>query len=430
MEQEYDFILNSTELCRICLDINCSDLKSLYQCDINDHGDIWSVPKMFEYVTNIHLANNDGMPQNICIKCETTMVEAFIFKQKSKKSHDLLKGFIKSSKHEVESNIIQVERKSQSTQTHYCDDMKIIESNCQSFECIEEDEEFEDGTPIIECKQQDRKSSENFDEEEFENRKELSEENMFICEVCCEKISKSIQQVHSNEHNRIMPLLLSSMEFFRCSRCLMVFPHCDLLFEHVNTEELCERSTELKKEDAYTDYQYSIDMSNELEIRLISTCRNIGSSTFSCTLCILDFEEYVGFCEHFRKIHLTNLKTYPEYIRSYLAHKCGVCKKTFKSLSLCLAHSYFHQISYACAINNCNHVTNAFDSLYIHLVREHSNNYCKYCSFQAKSKVDLKKHQRSLCSAREMKCEHCGNKHNQFLTFYMFFFLIYVKPNI
>ncbi|XP_031629671.1 zinc finger protein 223-like isoform X2 [Contarinia nasturtii] len=384
MAEEYNLILNSNEMCRNCLAKNTApNLKSLFRCDIVD-GEIWSIPDLYKDIIGIELNENDGFPKNICTKCEKTMFEAFIFRQKSRKSHKLLQRILKMSKHEEsEADIYEVE---------------VIEKINSDY--IEGDGEtvwqtmylsnVETDNVIIE---QDFTSSESL---EIKNQLDLSKD--VICEICCEQVSQSLLETHFNQHSIIMPSLVSSIEFYRCSRCLMCFPYINLLLEHANAEHLCDRSTELDKEPSYQN------ISKEPKFRLFSTCKNIDNFTFSCCLCILDFENLFAFRAHFQE-HLINLNTHPEYIRSDLAHACGVCGEKFRNLGDCLNHVYFHQTTYACYKTNCKHVT--FTSLYFHLIREHSHHNCKFCLFQAKTSNELKEHQRFSCSARQMKCDHC-----------------------
>lgn len=214
---------------------------------------------------------------------------------------------------------------------------------------------------------------------------------------------------HQKQHAKIMPALLGSMDFFRCSKCLTAFPFIESLLEHVDADEGCQQSLELNRADTCTDYQY---LANDPMIRLFSTCKNTDSNTFSCSLCILDFEDLLAFQTHFDEEHLSNSDCLPEYFYTELAHTCGICESVFKNLKDCLHHIYFHQAEYTCMENDCDHVASTFSLLYFHMIRGHTNTNtfeCTHCTYDAKNNADLKEHQRSKCPARNVKCDICGN---------------------
>lgn len=206
-----------------------------------------------------------------------------------------------------------------------------------------------------------------------------------------------------------MPSLLGSMDFFRCSRCLMAFPFIESLMEHVDADEMCQQSSELDKIDTFIDYQY---LENDPTIRLFSTCKNIDSNTFSCSLCILDFEDLTTFRDHFAKKHLSSLDCHPEYFHTELVHTCGVCENSFKNLKDCLHHIYFHQAEYKCMENDCDHVASSFSLLYFHLTRGHTPRLfeCGHCTYETKNGNEMKEHQRGGCPARNIKCDFCGKR--------------------
>lgn len=206
-----------------------------------------------------------------------------------------------------------------------------------------------------------------------------------------------------------MPSLLGSMDFFRCSRCLMTFPFIEGLMEHVDADEMCQQSCELDKVDTFIDYQY---LANDPTIRLFSTCKNIDSNTFSCSLCILDFEDLTTFRDHFVRKHLSSLDCHPEYFHTELMHTCGICENSFKNLKDCLHHIYFHQAEYKCMENDCDHVASSFSLLYFHLTRGHTPRIfeCGHCTYETQNGNEMKEHQRGGCPARNIKCDFCGKR--------------------
>lgn len=361
------------------------------------------------------------------------MFEAFTFKQKSVKSHNLLRKILKISD-EDEADVflspLPMERRSQSTQTADIDDIELlVEVNDDAIikakheqlcDYIEESEESDDVWQFVyltggenedQIIEQDVKDIRN--DEEIENEEVIQDElsldltDATECEYCSEQVPEPLVKSHLKQHMKVMPWILGSMDFFRCSRCLTAFPFIESLMEHVDAEDMCQQSTELDKIDTCTDYQY---LANDPTIRLFSTCKNIDGNTFSCNLCVSDFVDLFSFRVHFEEEHLSNLDCHPEYLHIELAHTCGICDSSFKNLKDCLHHIYFHQAEYACMENDCDHVASSFSLLYSHLIGGHAPRSfeCMHCTYQAKNGNELKEHQRSACPARNVKCEICG----------------------
>lgn len=375
------------------------------------------------------------------------MFEAFMFKQKSVKSHNLLRKILKSSsndKNKEELEPLTADRKSQSTQTRNShenvDDLvKVTKKNQEIGEQYAQDEAIEaeiaeelgeaaeeegdvneiwqfvyeneesavDETPEeiepIELDIQDEMSSQSNDV--IENT--ILDKSKINCEHCGEDIPRRQMSGHLKQHTKILPVLLSSAEFFRCGRCFMTFPFIDNLFEHFNESEICEPSVNLTKDDICTDYQF---LANEPPVRLFSTSKNDDINTYSCSLCVLDFEDLFLLQSHFEDAHLSSANCNPEYLRADLNHSCGICGSTFKTLHDALQHVYFHQAEYSCLYANCGMFFDSFSALYGHFTRDHPETQleCSHCTYLAKNSDDLKAHQRNLCSARNFKCDYCG----------------------
>lgn len=416
------------------------------------------------------IAENDKFPQNVCTKCESAMFEAFKFKQKSIKSHNLLRKVLNISQEEIQP--FSIERKSQSTQTAAPNDEEPVtevknEININHFEYEldndageEEDEELDDLGLLEEEENERVELDEPVEQEEDEIEESDGLEFIFVdseqynvkndedsvvetnsktnedshidgetpdepkpnpikttaCEYCGEKKGLRDLQMHLKKHTRILPYLLDSIEFFRCGRCLMTFPFFENLVEHMNSDKLCEFSVELINEDACTDYQYLVID----PIRLYSTSKNADTNLFSCSLCLFDFEDLNLFRKHFKDTHLKNSVCNPEYLRTELTHACGICGDPFRTLQDALHHVYFHQSKYPCFFNDCQQSFTSFSSLYIHFTRDHPDFVqaeCPNCTYIAKNKEDLIQHQRNLCSARNFKCKFCGELILLFQTF-------------
>lgn len=374
------------------------------------------------------------------------LIDAFMFKQKSLKSHNLLKKVLKVSNEDKihEDSLLdslETERQSQSIQTSDIEIMDIksdveVDDNRENVDNEEIENDHSDDDENTNNDWQWVYVSENDDNvieqhiklkpcENLETGNETPDISstvavklidMIDCEKCGEQILQNQQKLHQKDHDKILPYLLMSMEYFRCSRCLMTFPYIENLFEHFGTKVPCEQLYPLNTEESCIDYQY---LSTDPPIRLLSTSKNVDSNTFPCNLCNLNFLDLFQLYSHFQEEHVPCLDDNPEILCSELIHTCGVCENSFKNLQDCLQHVYFHQAEYICSQDKCEHVTNSFSTLYSHLTLEHSKDEyeCIHCSHVANTMEGLKEHQRSTCSARTKKCNVCG-RHNIQLQIY------------
>lgn len=365
------------------------------------------------------------------------MFDAFLFKQKSSKSHKLLSKILQplaAAERNASVGPMLAESHSQSTQTEITNeeeslleinddkmDIRIIKPML-SDEFIDENEDDGDEDPneswqliyltnedaaiepdLSQCEETDIDSDIQNDPlmESEKPDTELSE-----CSHCCEPISQSQMQAHLKLHGKIFQYLMTSSEFFRCSRCLNIYPDMDGLLRHVNAETVCERSAELDKDDC-TDYQY---LASDPPIRLFTTFKDDDSPLFSCNLCDLDFEEVQTYFAHFEEDHLPTIETNSEYMRSELMHSCGICDVSFSNLQDTLHHVYFHQSGYPCPYGECDQLSDSFAALYNHFSDGHKENKteCIHCNFVAKNSHELRQHQRVSCEGRQFKCDLCG----------------------
>lgn len=403
------------------------------------------------------IVENDVFPQNICTKCETALFEAFLFKQKSAKSHKLLRQILNiqdddGDKSENEPQLSTTQRKTRSTQTSVTEHCSISKSENKSNHHnskvdvnktqdnenesnVLDDERIDDKVEnvwFVENVTDEKKSEQqevqidqqlnDIDDLEivFESPDEMSSQpsdnaHTVSCEHCNEYVKQRQLQTHLKQHTKVLPYILSAVEFFRCQRCHVIFPFIDNLFEHINNEQICEPPIRLLKDDICTDYQY---LANDQPFRLYSASRDPESNTIACSQCVMNFDDLLVFQMHFEEEHLTNSDFNPDYLRSELSHSCGVCGNTFKTLQDALHHVYFHQADLPCLHYSCTQFFDSFSKLFSHFIKHPMQNLteneiqCSYCFHVATNREDLKQHQRSSCAARNFICDICGEAIN------------------
>lgn len=393
----------------------------------------------------IQIVEDDIFPKNICTKCESALFEAFIFKQKSAKSHRLLKKilniddechqhqhsepsmtqqksqFTQTQPHREESNTLSPETneyrielgyaKNEETETIEEEDDDVDENwqlDSESNVAIEESiDVIDDFEFIVEAEADaDVKAKAETEEDEMSSQSnEISTKSVIDCEYCGQKLAKRQQPNHSKQHSKIIPFILNSMDFFRCNRCQMVFLSIDSLFEHLTEDNgVCEELLH-HNDDVFTDYQY---LHHDSSFRLLSASKGFDENTFSCGQCYL-VDDLAMFPWHIKEIHSSE-QSNTEQLRVNSTHLCGNCNISFKTLYDAIQHIYFHQSAFECFYKECTQTFNSFAGLYNHFTIDHpeSSVECPYCSYLATNKEDLKMHQRKTCTARNLKCDVCG----------------------
>lgn len=228
------------------------------------------------------------------------------------------------------------------------------------------------------------------------------------CEYCDETFNNYDDiELHSNQHNELLPYLLASVDFYRCSRCLFVFLSIDDLAEHSKGQN-CESAEDIDR----VEYLDECD-GNLPSIRLFSCSKNPNNHLYVCDVCQLEFEQLIDFRNHFDVFHSNNTEQNIGYLLIETPHFCGICKNgsPLENLKSALHHVYFHQREYKCPVDNCMIAFTHFKDLYRHTIDEHSliRNYdCPYCSYSAKSKDELTVHSQKSCKARNFECNECG----------------------
>lgn len=238
------------------------------------------------------------------------------------------------------------------------------------------------------------------------------------CSYCNKKFTNASDfQSHVNEHMEILPLILTSANFFRCSRCRLVFATAEQLCAHIDAAELCQTDGKSAANgDNCVDYQFLGDpiMNNIDQIRMFS-CQKVEDegSLLACEFCEFMFESFMDFVEHFNDVHLTNVENTEELYESTanLSHCCGICAKTYMNIKDIMFHVYFHQTTFYCPFVGCSDTYPRSVYLNRHIAREHftEEKYaCEHCAWETSSYAHFKRHVRHECTARKFACPTCG----------------------
>lgn len=170
-------ILKQMKVCRFCLSDVENDLTSIHE-RLNKNSvniPLPSLPLQIMACIAIEVVKNDNMPQYICNSCRELTTQAYIFKTNCKKADDALKLFLVTgqlSKPYMQ-NVVQIRVHPAAEKTitvvHHDDDTeksqtspsRIVEEESQmDFEEIEDNEEEDKETPIVEVLKRNKTSAE------------------------------------------------------------------------------------------------------------------------------------------------------------------------------------------------------------------------------------------------------------------------------
>lgn len=418
---------------------------------------------------------DDGLPQKLCVNCSSRIIDAYILREKCKKSAKLLRKIFNLSERSDSTSPPAIEQKTIETQTDACglSDAKVqtafdeYDSNdpaeCEraEYDIIDANDETElDGDSIevfsianydmdddmvteenvylddsesvsMRAKQEqaeidaadgvDDANDANVPIDDFDDVEEVDVDDEIAvfdrCSYCNKKFNNpSDFQSHVNEHMEILPLILTSANFFRCSRCRLVFAKAEQLCTHIEAPDSCTIDTKNGLNgDNCVDYQFLGDpiVNNIDQIRMFSCQKNDVDGAIACEFCDYVFESFMDFIEHFNDVHLMYVENTEELYEdtANLRHCCGICAKTYMNIKDIMFHVYFHQTTFYCPFVGCSDTYNKSHYLNRHIAREHfrvEKHTCEHCQWETNSYTLFKKHVRHECSARKFVCTTCG----------------------
>lgn len=243
----------------------------------------------------------------------------------------------------------------------------------------------------------------------------MADKHTLKCDYCKKNFNNSDEfKTHMNDHLEILPIILTSTNFFRCSQCRLVFPSAEHLLNHFDNTELCTEIKNANSDDNCIDYQYLSDpITENMHYSRMFSCYKYEENVYACELCDDTFENILHFVEHFNDLHLINNETCEELYAEtlHLNHYCGMCNKSCLNLKDIMFHVYFHQTIFFCPFLDCSNCYMKFPFLNRHITREHSINTeytCPHCNYVAPDYISFKLHSRKICTERKFKCSYCG----------------------
>lgn len=246
------------------------------------------------------------------------------------------------------------------------------------------------------------------------NKSKRSHQGKYYCEICLINIRGDDRiNFHIEMHKRTLPILLETINYFKCGKCHQIFLEQLELFDHTDCSE--EDSYESPNNENFMD-PYLTDVDNCQN--KIFTCEKYGDDKYKCSLCDVVFDNKMdSVAKHFHEDH--NFIADIEAIDSnqlYKSIRCSICKTTVKTLKEAISHIYIvHSKSFNCPFDGCGNEYNLFSKLSLHIERLHiqEKHSCKHCMAVFESSQELSIHLREQCIRRVLICNFCDKK---FLT--------------
>jgi KRAB domain-containing zinc finger protein len=211
----------------------------------------------------------------------------------------------------------------------------------------------------------------------------------FQCNICNVKFARNGSlQFHSKTKHGI-----GSKEF-KCSKCS---------FKSANYKELeLHRAKVHRRLFCKICDQTFMDKTKFNSHQKVHEIHYFDDGKLKCKICEFKCESFRGFQMHFKYAHEIQSKNF----------ECEICFKKFISTPNLKRHKIVHINTYDFQCDHCPKTYQSKFNLLIHLIEKHANSTkvmnCKVCSYETKSKVNLRRHER--IHGKTFKCPKCDKK--------------------
>lgn len=238
------------------------------------------------------------------------------------------------------------------------------------------------------------------------------------CRICGSMEAKSHMSAHLDEHDETMSHIIQPIVFYRCDRCRVIHMTLNSFVQHMVESHNCEEILKQYTDTQCREYQFLEGEHSDNPTERILTC-----STVICTqmsenykyTCFCEFQtrKFDDFCDHFKEEHMNDGGELLPMLKEtcHLSHACGICNKTFRDMKETIFHVYCHNEHYKCPYACNKMLFKTLKSLQRHVRLEHLTGdlkyVCQHCNLAVVSQELLRKHVKSECNGRSLKCKLC-----------------------
>lgn len=284
------------------------------------------------------------------------------------------------------------------------DTAEVIDAIEQIDDAIETEEQQYIEYALSECSTSD-------DPMHLEEGPKAKRPRKFNCRTCNCTVASNGMKEHIIDHEDFLPKVIGYSKFYRCNRCRHIYISSKDFEKHLTNGKICAVAS--ADPEYCTDYQFLDDPMIGISENLhMISCSNIDNM-FVCD-CGRLTETLSELCEHYKCSHLMGPEELSQNGKDMcrLSHTCGICKTSFENLKEAVFHVYYHQKQFPCPVSPCRKMfMNSYNSLRRHIEREHITGLvfnCPYCKQEFMGYDRLRSHMKIDCSARQIKCKHCG----------------------
>ncbi|GLV44435.1 Parkin Interacting Substrate [Carabus blaptoides fortunei] len=274
--------------------------------------------EIITFCVSLEVAENDGLPSQICIQCMEELCRYYKFKLQCQKSDETLRYYI---------NLTESEIKNEDTLT---DDLENVVIK-HEVEVTSDDNAIKKSKKKLHVKQSTTNSveSECYDEDGWSD------------------VSWSLD--NSSDREKQIKITNSGPPFM-CKRCDICFETSDELVEHKLTVKHPRKRTHLCTicSKAFTYSQLKVHMRSHTREKPFSCQEHVrthtGETPFVCSYCGKSFTQSGQLRTHVKKHTSSNGDT------NLRSHQCNICEKLFQTKSILKTHMLIHgEKSFLCS---------------------------------------------------------------------------------
>ncbi|XP_055629171.1 zinc finger protein 37-like isoform X2 [Toxorhynchites rutilus septentrionalis] len=419
VQQNYVLDMDLEEMCRICLsqtDVN-KQLFNIFSSTIVD-GFLVAVPDVIMFCVELQILETDGLPNKICECCRGQLLKFYIFKQKCKRTEEVLRKAFPSegkenssvlSKHiggssEEIVEMLDSEQQDEDASVDECDMLPFVDKyQCELCDDVYSSEERlrDHSKKHLDLIEENAESPEDITEfVNHENDKDaISDLNNFTLS----------EEKNNVQDNNIIEDLNSNV----CDDPIVVgAPNLteDGPVEHESNTlsndlmcKICKKT--FKKRSLHLKHMKSHESgSNLIEFFTYHTCE-------FCRKVFLSEKELLDRCK--ANGHINGVAVADQHT----PYSCGNCSSEYEGFDHIRQHLLSHMSAFPCPFDGCGSEYTSSTRLETHICNKHieyESHKCTYCGVDSLgSMIELQQHLRVNCPAKKFHCNHCDKK---FLT--------------
>lgn len=221
------------------------------------------------------------------------------------------------------------------------------------------------------------------------------------CDLCLVVIQTEEKvKEHQRVHQEVNPVLFELVEHYICRSCNVVF----LDLKDVQTHLPCMTGPHPNPRLEKFDPTFLVSLENAASRFMVFQAKYEDNNDSKSN------SEQSQVC-----IEIEDVRGYHPDVGDFT---CGICSKHFGTVAEIKCHTYLHQPSYTCPVEDCNQVFDFSKKLILHIKYNHINRRrlamenmeCVRCETVFTDPKVFMQHIRLDCEMRKLKCNYCSRR--------------------